>query len=298
MLQRMASIYRFLSVLALAIAAALSLPLPARAQLSQNSGINSADTWVTFDLTMKIQATVGSLSLPTSTSTYHIELGYDPNGLVLANAWPTGSAAPGSLVGAISVIRLSGGNLTLFDQNGVPIPDVSPGNNLTAYNPQSFLGTNPGASVVERLVVPNIQQQATKMQAQYSTVNSTYVLTTNYASGPLTKEQWTYISSGSQYLATQGFVRFRRRSGKRRTSAGREPSSSRTSTGMTTPRMTRRGQTRALPPSPRPRLRLPTPPRCRQAPTRAALPPRRTWEARRMSFFNMVSSAAVAVGSA
>src|SRR5436309_10656471 len=203
MVQRMASIYRFLSVLALAIAAALSLPLPARAQLSQNSGINSADTWVTFDLTMKIQTTVGSLSLPTSTSTYHIELGYDPNGLVLANAWPTGSAAPGSLVGAISVIRLSGGNLTLFDQNGVPIPDVSPGNNLTAYNPQSFLGTNPGASVVERLVVPNIQQQATKMQAQYSTVNSTYVLTTNYASGPLTKEQWTYISSGSQYLATQ-----------------------------------------------------------------------------------------------
>ena len=149
------------------------------------------------------QATIGSLSLPTSTSTYHVELGYDSNGQIIANVWPTGSAAPGTDVGAVSVIRLSGGNLTVFDQNGAPIPYVSPGSNLTTYNPLSLLGTNPGRSVVQRLVVANIQQQATKMQAEYTTVNSTYVLTTNYTSGPLTKEQWTYVASGSQYLATQ-----------------------------------------------------------------------------------------------
>src|SRR6266571_4053543 len=139
MVQRMASINQCLSVRALALAVVISLPVSARAQLSQNSGTNSSDTWTTFDLTTKVQATIGSLSLPTSTSTYHVELGYDSNGQIIANMWPTGSAAPGTDVGAVSVIRLSGGNLTVFDQNGAPIPYVSPGSNLTTYNPLSLL---------------------------------------------------------------------------------------------------------------------------------------------------------------
>jgi pimeloyl-ACP methyl ester carboxylesterase len=197
------SAYRFLCVLVVAFAATLFLPLDASAQLSQNSGINSNDTWVTFDLTIQTQTSSSSLAIPTFTQTYHMELGYDTSGQIVVNLWPTGGSPFPGEYGTISVIRFSGGNITLFDQNGNPIPFTPPTTNASAFNPVSMLGTNPGASVLSRLVVPNIQQRATKANAELVYTSPTYYLTTTYSSGPLTSEQWAYVVSGSQYVATQ-----------------------------------------------------------------------------------------------
>ncbi len=45
----------------LGFAIGMGLPIPACAQLSQNSGISSADTWVAVDLTI---TTSGTITLP------------------------------------------------------------------------------------------------------------------------------------------------------------------------------------------------------------------------------------------
>src|SRR5271163_2084992 len=126
---------------ALCLLAALFLLFvaPARAQLSQNSGINTADTWVTFDLVVQTQATVNNsipftnpqtnatattYSLAAKPRTFHVEIGYDTTGVVVMNLWPTGTP-PNPITddaGLVSMIRFASGNITVFDQNGVALP--------------------------------------------------------------------------------------------------------------------------------------------------------------------------------
>lgn len=175
---------------------------PSVASLSQNSGINANDTCVVFDLAIPMQSVSSTLPLPTFTLNYHVELGYDANGQVIANIWPTGGSPFTGELGTVSVIRLSQGAITLFDQNGVLVP-YSPTISAPAFNPLGLLGTNPGASVVSRLVVPSIQQHAQRMHFQLNYNSPYYVLSTTYSGGPLTSEQWTYAVSGNQYVATQ-----------------------------------------------------------------------------------------------
>jgi pimeloyl-ACP methyl ester carboxylesterase len=183
----------------------LSLSSPAcYAQLSQNSGINSADTWVTFALTTQTQANSSSLTRPMVTQTFQVELGYDSNGGIVVNLWPTGWSAVGSDSGEVSVIRLAGGNVTAFDQTGALIPYVAPTSSAPAFNPLGLLGTNPGASVLSQLVVSNIQTQATDTNSQLSYSGSNALLMAPVNSGQtIGNAQWTYAPSGSLWVATQ-----------------------------------------------------------------------------------------------
>jgi hypothetical protein len=132
----------FAQILSFLVVLAVALPVPASAQLSRNSGINAADTWVAVDLTV---TTSGTITLPqavnpaTSTSsnvlnlapptlTFHVEAGYDSSGGLVMNVWPTGTPADpnASDTDAIGFIRFAGGQMTIFDQNGTPISPVFP----------------------------------------------------------------------------------------------------------------------------------------------------------------------------
>lgn len=180
---------------------ALLLPLCAAAQLSQNSGIRSTDTWVTFDLTTQTQAPSSSITRPTIAHSYHVEIGYDINGQMVVNLWPTGDSGVPSDWGEISVVRLSGGTVTAFDQNGAPIPLVAPAANVPAFNPLSLLGSNPGSSILSQLVVSNMETQAQKTGSQLSYSGSYAML--SRTDQPSDTTQWTYAPSGNVYVATQ-----------------------------------------------------------------------------------------------
>lgn len=65
----------------------------------------------------------------------------------------TGSAA--TTLG-ISVIRFAGGQATVFDSNGNATPVQLPNSSVQAFSPVGLLGSNPGASIIQALVVPNL----------------------------------------------------------------------------------------------------------------------------------------------
>ena len=178
-------------------------PHRALAQLSQNSGINANDSWAAFDLATNTQITSGNIAPPTIAQTHHVEIGYDTSGSIVVNIWPTGGSALASDSGQVSVIRLSGGNVTVFDQNGAPIPYVLPVSNVPAFNPLSLLGSNPGSSILSQLVVSNISTQATKTNAQISYSGSDALLSGTYSSGGSSGTVgWNYVQSGSLWIAT------------------------------------------------------------------------------------------------
>lgn len=75
--------------------------------LSANSGINSADTYVVVDLTITSSTTLNLpdafynpttgqtssvLTAAPPTQTLHVESGYDSNGGLVMNIWPTGTS--------------------------------------------------------------------------------------------------------------------------------------------------------------------------------------------------------------
>jgi len=86
----------------------LSTPAISQTSLSQNSGINTADTWVTLDLTTQTQnatmtladavynpatgTTSNVISTTPAARTYHVEAGYDTNGGPVMNLWPNGNS--------------------------------------------------------------------------------------------------------------------------------------------------------------------------------------------------------------
>jgi pimeloyl-ACP methyl ester carboxylesterase len=193
-------------------------PLKSNGQtgLSQNSGINSADTWVTANITIQGSGSVTlpssfynpetgitSSTLPVATSqNFNLEAGYDTNGGLVVNLYPTAVVNPAtSDASLISCIRYAGGQMTVFDQSGNPFPMVMPNSSIPIPSPLAFLGTNPGASVITGLVVPNIQTRATAMNAQvaFSAGNSEATLTPAPASGE--SAAWSYALSGSNWIA-------------------------------------------------------------------------------------------------
>ncbi len=110
-----------------------------QAALSANSGINSADTYVVVDLTVSSSTTLtlpnsfynpatgtttNVLSVNPATQTFHVESGYDSGGGLVMNLWPTGTPADPSNTDteAIGFIRFGGGQITVFAQNGAPLP--------------------------------------------------------------------------------------------------------------------------------------------------------------------------------
>lgn len=195
---------------------------PLLAQLSQNSGISSSDTWVAFDMSSQTQAAITSstpvynsatgttsnnYSLSSNAQTFHVEIGYDTSGQIVMNLWPTGTPLDPEVndVSAISVIRISNGNVTVFDQNGVPISWVPPVANVPAFNPLNLLGSNPAPSILKALVVSNIQNQATVTNSQLSYPSGAQALLTGPtpSGGTASNGTWTYNQSGSVWVAKQ-----------------------------------------------------------------------------------------------
>ena len=176
---------------------------PTFGQLSQNSGINSADTWVVYDSTLNFQGTVtGSTLSVSSTQTYHVESGYDSNGGLVLNLQPTGST--GSQLG-ISMIRFAGGQVTVFDDTGNPFPVVPAASNVGALTLLNLLGIDPGCSPICALVVPNLNTYAQQKNAQLQYVNSSpqqYTMSKSISSGPGGTQNWLYTQLGSNWVAT------------------------------------------------------------------------------------------------
>ncbi|MGH9542622.1 MAG: BACON domain-containing protein [Terriglobales bacterium] len=155
------------------------------------------------------------MSLGPFSTTYHVEAGYDTNGQLVVNFWPTGSAPnpATSQASEISMVRLAGGQVTAFDQNGEPIPGVAPLANLPLPQPLAYLGSNPGPSVINGMVVSDIQAYATAHNATVTTYPSDcsgspcgatrYDLTMSVANGGGGTEVWSYVPSGSVYVAIQ-----------------------------------------------------------------------------------------------
>src|ERR1035437_6357197 len=138
----------------------------AQSALSQNSGVNSADTCVTLDLTTQTQnatmtlpspvynpatGTTSNVISPTpSPITYHVEAGYDANGGLVMNLWPNGNSLAPSTTGT-SVIRLAGGQVTVFDQNSNPLSESLPSGVSSSENLlTSLLGSNPAPALLSR----------------------------------------------------------------------------------------------------------------------------------------------------
>lgn len=186
--------------------------------LSTNSGIDSADTWVTVDLTISSSgsATFSSpiylASTGTSSSTLtvnplartmHVEAGYDSSGGIVMNLWPSGTQVNGENTDASTVgsIRYAGGQLTLFDQSGNPLSVTLPNSGMSLSGPLSLLGSNPGPSVIGGLVVPNIQNQASAMSAALSISGATAAL--QLPSSKTGSAAWSYVQSGANWILNQ-----------------------------------------------------------------------------------------------
>jgi pimeloyl-ACP methyl ester carboxylesterase len=189
-------------------------------QLSQNSGINSNDTWAAFDLSLQTQAAISSssplydpatqttsntLNTPATSLTYHVEVGYDSSGGLVMNLWPGGTFSfPISDEATVSVIRYAAGKLTVFDQDGAPVTWVPPANNVPAFNPFNLLGSNPGSSILSELVVSNIQQQAQTTNSQLTYNGPQAMLAGSFQNGESNgNSTWSYVQSGSMWVAQQ-----------------------------------------------------------------------------------------------
>ncbi len=120
------------------------------------------------------------------------------------NIWPTGTPVNPNTsdAEAIGFIRFGGGQITVFGQNGAPLPLAFPANVPTTW-PLSLLGTNPGPSSISNLVVPNIQNYAQALKAQLVTQQNPTVdyVTVTQSNG--STAAWTYAPSGSNWIAQQ-----------------------------------------------------------------------------------------------
>jgi pimeloyl-ACP methyl ester carboxylesterase len=179
--------------------------------LSSNSGINANDTYVIFDMTVNNQATynaTGPLYNPaTNTSsttvnlsepptTYHIEMGYDAGGQIVVNAFLTSPAG--------GEFRLASGGISLFSQSGSPIA-IPSFNGAWPAVPQLPPG-NPG--VISGMAVSDIGSFATATSSAIvagptSGSPSLVTVSRNVLSGGGGTTNWTFTSSGSQWVLSQ-----------------------------------------------------------------------------------------------
>ena len=94
--------------------------------------------------------------------------------------------------------------MTVFDQNGNPVPVYLPISTASASWPLSLLGGNPGPSVIGALVIPNIQTQATSLSASLSLGTNSSGLATAALQVPIASQStaaWSYVQSGSNWVA-------------------------------------------------------------------------------------------------
>jgi pimeloyl-ACP methyl ester carboxylesterase len=213
---------KYVAAIASALAVILCHCYSAAAQtgLSQNSGINSADTWVAATINVAGNGSVTlaspaynpetqttSATLPVSANhSFNLEAGYDTNGGLVVNIYPIASSNPEtSDVSSISCIRYAGGQMTIFDQSGNLIPIVMPNANIPVPSPLAFLGTNPGSSLISGIVVPRSIRRFPPLSAlqngsvTYSPDGTRASLLGTPPSGG--NAAWSYASVGSYWIA-------------------------------------------------------------------------------------------------
>lgn len=172
--------------------------------LSPNSGINSTDTYVVFDMTIGGQATF-SASTPlfnpitnTSSTTltsqvkqrvYHVEEGYDQNGQTIINVFLTTPAG--------GEVQLSKSGIKLFDKNGAPI--AIPANSSWPHLPQ-FLPANPRP--ISGILFSNINSFATATSASIVNLSSSAATLSHPAQSGSTT-QTSYVASGTGWVPNQ-----------------------------------------------------------------------------------------------
>src|SRR5579863_3321395 len=202
-----------------ALASLLSATAVCQSALSANSGINSTDTYVVVDLTITASTNINlsqpiyslvtktsssTLTVGPSTQTFHVEAGYDASGGLVMNFWPTGAPVDpiNSDGNPLGFIRFAGGQMTVFDETGAPMPVPSLAG-IPMNWPLTLLGGNPGPSVISNLVVPNIQNYSSAAHAElaYGAPATTAYVTGSTSQG--SSANWTYAQSGSNWVAQQ-----------------------------------------------------------------------------------------------
>jgi pimeloyl-ACP methyl ester carboxylesterase len=198
----------------------LSSSAAAQTSLSQNSGINSADTWVAATISVagngsvtlaspfyNPETQVTSATLPVSSNhSFNLEAGYDTNGGMVVNIYPIASSNPETTdISSISCIRYAGGQMTIFDQSRNVIPIVMPNPNIPIPSPLEFLGKNPGSSLISGIVVPRsigrfpLVSALTNGSVAYSPDGTSASLVGTPSSGG--NAAWSYALVGSNWIA-------------------------------------------------------------------------------------------------
>jgi len=146
-------------------------PLLGAAALSKSSGINSSDTYVTFDETTIYQVTFDSSNSqgnstptppwkrgagPTRERTFHVEEGYDANGNLVLNTTFVNSVPSSNP--PVRRVTLSSGQLTFFDRNGAPVNGTVPGSNKAQLGLAPSAGL--GGPLLKGLAVQDIRAYA------------------------------------------------------------------------------------------------------------------------------------------
>lgn len=208
-----------LAVLALAITSL------AQTTLTANTGINPSDTYVLFDLSISSSTTVttsspiynastgtSSTTVPlTWTATYHVQAGYDSSGALVTEMWPTGTQQDPTQadVSDVSMIRLAGGQIYVFDRGGNLLPLTAPNSNVSFPVPLQYLGENPAASVLVGIALTNVQNFASSRGATaYAQPadcagpcsSNTYLVSAPIATGSGGTVGYYYAASGSNYV--------------------------------------------------------------------------------------------------
>lgn len=188
-------------------------------QLSQNSSINSIDTWVVVDLTISNNTVINlpqqvysvatnsyssTLTVGPPSQTFHLEAGYDSSGALVMNLWPTGGQIDpiNSDGNPLGFIRFASGQITVFDQTGEPL-NVPALQGIPMSWPLTLLGANPGPSVISNLVVSNITNYSTTAHAQLSYASPATTAYVSESVNSISTAKWTYAQSGSNWIAQQ-----------------------------------------------------------------------------------------------
>lgn len=175
--------------------------------LSQNSGINASDTYVIMDLGIHsdgsftaadpaIGSSAATVNLVDPDRAFHMEAGYNANGQMVINLWPTGSNAAG-----ISVIRFVGGQFTAYDQNGVAVN--YPAGLPSPQWPQLMRRLRLSSGSSGRLAVSNMQALAQGTSSTLTTGQSVSTLSRPFKGGATGTVTSTFQSSGGVWVPSQ-----------------------------------------------------------------------------------------------
>jgi hypothetical protein len=160
------------------------------------------------------KTTTTNLTLSAPARNFHVEAGYDTNGQLVVNLYNLDAATDPStnLGNDFSLIRFAKSQITVFDQDGNPVPILLP-QNAPLPQPLQFIGTS--SSVLDGIVVSNIYSyaQAKGATVQVSQSASSTCSGCTSTSSPATAQvfaassssaggsgTWTYQQSGSVWI--------------------------------------------------------------------------------------------------